>query len=514
MRTTSTSTELPFEQPLAVGYLRNSKLNGRARGTNASATEQRRTVKEIAEQHGFKLVTIVEEEDTSGSTLDRPGWLRCRAMIADGTAHVIVAWDLDRMSRDESWHTMATVADIEAEGGQVFDRTGRITVSTAEGEIVATIRSIGNRGEWRKMRERNMGNVRKAIIEHKAHLGCPFGYTRLAKGEPLAIDPDESPTVERAFELRADGWSWSRIAVELNEHWAAPRPYKRHEQTRQAVWSGHHVRRMVLNRVYVGTAYNGEHETPKAHDAIVSQSLFDKANRIKGRKFDGDGERASYMLSGLLRCSGCGYTMQHTRQAAKNGGARYYQCQRGRLGCPAPVSLPAAAIEAHALDYLKASVRTLRAYRPVTDDSVYLAAEAALTNANDDLRRAIANSLRLSDLSATEQAMVDDELDAARARVRDAEAAVTEARTAAAGIDLPAGLNLDNIEGEPVAEQRHLIGLVFVAIAVRRSTVWRESVSNRVQFLGRNEAPSNSTALIPHVVGLDWNPASARVTAA
>jgi DNA invertase Pin-like site-specific DNA recombinase len=508
-RTTPTATPIK-----GVGYIRNSRLGKRERGNNASVSEQRRIVKQYAEQHGIDLIDIIEEENTSGQTLDRPGWWQARQLVTDGVVQAIVGWDLDRMSRDESWSTMAAVADIEAEGGQVHDRTGRITVGTFEGEAVATLRAMMNRAEWRKIRERNSGNVRRAIIEHGAHLVAPYGYVKPSDGDKvLVVNDDEAPTVQRAFQLRADGWSWPRIAAELNANWAAPRPYKRHGQVAQASWSPHHVRRMVLNRVYTGVAYSGEHEQAGAHDALVSQSLFDKATRVKGRKFSADNS-ASYLLSGLVRCSGCGYAMVHTRSSRANGASRYYQCQRRKYGCPAPVSVPAAELEAHALDVFKAQVATLRAYRPVADDSAYLAAEAALTEANDGLRLVIKNTLRLGDLPAAEQAMVDDELAAARALVREREAAVTQARTQAAGIDLPADLNADNIDAEPVADQRHLLGLVFVGVAVRKGIGWRESVEHRAQFLGRNEAPSNSTALIPHVVALDWDPPSAGVAAA
>src|SRR5262249_19695421 len=148
---------------------------------------------------------------------------------------------------------------------------------------------------------------------------------------PLAIEESEAAVVLRAFELRADGWSWNRIADELNRSGARPRPHRVKVsddpvvwETRQALFRFSRVRGMVLERsaTYLGTAHNG-HGTLKyegAHPPIpgLTPELVERARRSRGAKPNRAAE--GHLLTGLVRTS-TGVPLVHSQGP---GGRRYY----------------------------------------------------------------------------------------------------------------------------------------------------------------------------------------------
>lgn len=487
-------------RPKAIGYARISRLAGRTRGENNSIEEQRRVIAEICAAHGFDLKLMIEEEDVSGATFDRPGWKRAVSMIVAKDADVIVSYDLDRISRAPAPVTWYAVSEVEEAGGQVFDRTGQISVTDANAEILTMIRSMMNDHENRKRAERAADNVRKAIIEKRAHLSAPFGYVKPGKGARLKVEQGEAAIVREIFERRADGWSWPRIADALNAGPVKPRPYKRHGQIRQAGWKPAHLRTMVSNEVYLGTAFNGKAlRVPGAHPAIVSPQLFAKANRVQGRKFSGPSE--GYLLSGLVRCASCGYVMAHTRGSARDGAPRYYQCQQRT--CKSRVSVPAVQLEDLAREQFASLVAELPEYEAVADDVALIEAEAALAQAEGHLARMLDRFGSL-DLDQSEQQIIEGQIEAARKARRDAADRVERERHAANGIDLPTSLTVDSFDAEPVEQRRHLLALVFGCFVARKAATWREDVGQRVRVFRRDQAPTNSTALIPFVAALDW----------
>ena len=74
----------------------------------------------------------------------------------------------------------------------------------------------------------------------------------------------------------------------------------------------------------------------------MSDALARRARRAKGVKPLGPSE--GYLLTGLVRCHGCGYAMDH----APVSGRRYYRCrpeQHGDGPCSEQASVPAEDLE-------------------------------------------------------------------------------------------------------------------------------------------------------------------------
>jgi DNA invertase Pin-like site-specific DNA recombinase len=249
---------------------------------------------------------------------------------AGQTQGVIVAW-LDRFSRAPTGEALSVYDDIREAGGQVVavDMAG-IDPTDATGEMALTMHLAVNRMVWRKTTERYAQTRRDAIADGKAIGGAPFGYrykdpTPKARSHGVADsrlveDPKRAPIVRELFERKAGGATWLELARWLDT--VAPKPNGGH-------WARSTVGGMISCRTYLGEVHSGEYVKPQAHDPIVTPALWRRAQNGGGRRTP----RGTYLLSGLVRCAGCGRRMRGStsgrepRKGRKATPPRIYTCE-------------------------------------------------------------------------------------------------------------------------------------------------------------------------------------------
>jgi site-specific DNA recombinase len=481
-------TSKPF-----IRYVRVSRVGGREGEGYISIPEQLRTCDQKAREHSAGVhEDVFRDEDRSGGNLDRPEFQRALGLIRNGEAGGIIVATLDRFSRDVA-DALVTIREVEKLGGRLYCGDGDVTLQNGSDEFTATVRLAAAAFDRARKREYLDNSVRSAI-ERGVHLSAPFGYVKSnGKGSRLAVNPVEAPTVLRMFEMRARGCSWTVIANATNAAGVLPRPSKRDGVVRHARWTAQTVKQIVHSETYMGVAHNGTRRHEGAHDAIVTAELFHAANHARGVKPAGPAD--GYLLTGLGRCSLCGYALIHQGQ----GERRYYRCQHD--GCRA-LSVPAGPIEQHVADAFALDFLDVEMVATATDDHV-IGAESAVTAARARLAGLFEMAGGLGEMSASEREMFDGQLRGARACLRDAEASLRAAHQASHGAELPIDLDAAGFEALSVPERRRLLGLVYAAAVVRPAAVWREPVAQRVRMLGRHEAPADSTHLIAFVAGLD-----------
>jgi hypothetical protein len=196
---------------------------------------------------------------------------------------------------------------------------------------------------------------------------APYGYKRIAidpitkektrdlpdgvhrrRGEEVVRlepgEPREVGIVRRIFDLKAKGAGLKTIANTLNRG-GIPCPRRGKWRNKDQKWSCGTVRSIIQNPVYYGArAYN---RFPKnklsglprgrrnpsnewlvvenAHSGIVSKGLFERANASRSYRYAGGSAmvvKSPYLLSGLVRCSHCGFN--YTGYTRGDKGLRYY----------------------------------------------------------------------------------------------------------------------------------------------------------------------------------------------
>src|SRR5689334_15070281 len=94
--TTATVTDL---RPTAAVYCRISKDDD---GDELGVKRQERDCRQLAERRGWTVAQVFADDDISASGYSkraRPGFDAMMTAVEAGTVDVIIAWDLDRVTR-------------------------------------------------------------------------------------------------------------------------------------------------------------------------------------------------------------------------------------------------------------------------------------------------------------------------------------------------------------------------------------------------------------------------------
>lgn len=455
-----------------LGYTRVSRIGDR-RETLISPELQTSRIQHYAAGHGLAVRMLEPELDVSGGTTTRPILERAIQSIEAGEHEGIIVAQLDRLSRMELADALATIRRIEAAGGQVIAVAENFDVSTPEGRMSRNV--ILSLGEMqlerykRQFRDAKQQAVERGIWPTNT---VPVGY-RKRGDRRLEPDPKSRAKVVRAFEMRAAGDSWAKIATAL--------------QMGQTT-----ISKVVRNRVYLGELRLGEWVNPESHEPLVSRDLFEAAQLDLPRPPRPGNEPA--LLTGLARCASCGGAMT----LSVNRG-RHYRCpglvrRNGR--CQARAIIGAVKLETYVEEAALREIDSLSVTAQQRSLQVDVA-DKALTAAEDEL----AAYQRAVSVSGIGEAAF---LEGMRARVDAVERArqgLAEARRMVGPLPEPGTLR-ELWSEMSVQERRHVLGGALSAVVVRRG---RGPAAERVRLIpagfGVGDLPSEIGSAPPENVG-------------
>lgn len=205
--------------------------------------------------------------------------------------------------------------------------------------------------------------IRKAERGECAIPTPPYGYRRpriviredgtviRPENYKLRIDPEIAPIVRKMFELVKQGLGARLIIVAMEN---GNHPFDKPIPTRFGAerWSISAILHILHNPAYKGTIVfnqtrsknkkNPESEwiiTRNAHEAIVSEELWDEVQEIMGRRKTNKALGTNKaLLSGIAKCGLCGKGMIHASAKAASGTVNmvyryyyYYRCIHGHL---------------------------------------------------------------------------------------------------------------------------------------------------------------------------------------
>ena len=279
-------------------YIRVSRKGDREGESYITIPEQRKKCESVAHRKGIELSGFeVVEEDVSGAKKASERGLEniLRRIESGESAGLIVAFQ-DRLSRG-SLREQAEIWDrLEKANARLITDDGLDSADPGQ-ELLFAIRAAIARDGW-KRRQENWASARRNAVERGIHISStvPIGYLYSKTG--LVVDPKLAPVVVELFEHRARGWNWTKLAKWLNGQPGTPGTANRET-----------IRHIITSQVYRGVAWSGAYSKRNAHEAIVTQMLWDEANRdeLRGQTKRGDGSMAGSMLClGVVRCANCG----------------------------------------------------------------------------------------------------------------------------------------------------------------------------------------------------------------
>ena len=300
-------------------YVRLSIENSGKDDDGDSIENQTSICKEYVEEHpDLKLYDIYEDNGKKGTNFDRPEFNRLMDDIRAGKVKCVLVKDLSRFGRDyiEAGEYLEKIFPfLGVRFISITDGYDSLTAGDAEGALMIPLKNMIN-DVYAKDISRKIITSFRARQEKGEYLPAfpPYGYVKSkTKAYRYEVDEEVAPYVRMIFEWKAEGVSHSEICKRLNDMGAVT-PARRKvelgiwhaEKYKHTIWHGRTIIDIMKNATYTGTLVYGRmpkslyqgikcHRAkpdewrciPDAHEAIVSQELFDKVQKI----FDERSER-------------------------------------------------------------------------------------------------------------------------------------------------------------------------------------------------------------------------------
>ncbi len=272
-------------------------------------------------------------DNKSGATLDRDGLQRALADARAGLYDLLLVYKVDRLAR--TVRGLAQILDeLDAAGVAFRSATEPFDTATAAGRMLVQMLGVIAEFERATIIDRVIGGMERKAARGEWNGGYrPFGYQvhkTADKTHTLIPDPAEAPIVPVIFDLYVNHRLGAKsIAVWLTD--------QGHRTRAGRPWSHKAVLPILRNRVYLGEVFFRDTWYPGKHLPLIDQATFDAADALLAERSDAHSKRASnaseYLLSGRVRCTGCG---KHFIGSAAHGNRyryRYYVCfSRQRYG--------------------------------------------------------------------------------------------------------------------------------------------------------------------------------------
>ena len=366
---------------------------GRQAENELSIPDQLRQMRQWAERSGHVIVKEYIEPGASATDDKRPVF---QEMMLEATLRgvapfqLIVVHSFSRFFRD---HVEGAIYQRRLRKHGV--RVESITQNTSDDPSGEMHRSMIMLFDEYQSKENAKHTLRG--MQENARQGyfngskAPFGYKTIDAGQTgtrgrikkkLVIHEPEAEIVREIFDLYVNGKSnmprigMKEIAKCLNE---------RRLSMRGKAWRIQKVQNILSSLTYIGWhIFNRtDSRTLKIKDAsewvrvqipaIIEQDLFDKANKLRAahtpKMCAPRRETSPNLLTGLLKCDGCGATM--VLQTAKNNQYRYYKCSsrlsKGNTACKSK-SYPMDKLDNLVLEAFRGKIYTPQYLRAVIDD--------------------------------------------------------------------------------------------------------------------------------------------------
>lgn len=295
-------------------YVRVSRVGGREGDSFISPADQERRCRAQLEADGYEVGEVFIDLDESGATQDRPAFTAAMQRVEAGESGGIAVLRLNRFGRTTRG-VLDDVARIEEKGAVFLAVEEKLDTSTSVGRFVLRM--------FASLAELELDRIREGwAVTHEAMIGRgvqsgrpPIGYH---KGPDKVLVPNEwADTVRQAFQDRARGAGWGELAKRFNELGVPTKS--------GGPWAANAIRKMIANRAYLGEARHGNLVQVGAHEPLVDEQTFRRAN-LRGRFTPRDRSDGPLLGGGMVRCSVCGAAM--IRSTTKTSAGRRYEFMR------------------------------------------------------------------------------------------------------------------------------------------------------------------------------------------
>ena len=304
-------------------YTRKSSEEGLDMEFNSLDAQRESCENYIASQKAEGWVLVPDDYDDggiSGGTLERPALKRLLADIEAGRVDVVVVYKIDRLSR--SLMDFAKLVDVFERNEVTFvSVTQQFSTTTSMGKLTLNILFSFAQFEREVIGERIRDKF-AASRKKGMWMGgwAPLGYR--VENRRLVIDEAEAEKVRWIFTRYVQTGSVTTVVRELTAEGFVNRYGQTLDKGR--------LYKLLNNRVYLGEAVHKGTAYPGEHEAIVSQSLWDRVHAVMAEGARAKAGRTRAQTPALLKgiifdAEGRAMSPSHTRKGQRL--YRYYVSQ-------------------------------------------------------------------------------------------------------------------------------------------------------------------------------------------
>lgn len=359
--------EIKQNKKYIVGiYVRLSRDDERA-GESLSIENQKILVTKYVKEQGWTIKEIYVDDGYSGTNFERPGIKRLLDDAKSGEINTIVVKDLSRFGRNYIMCGQYIDYVFPSFGIRFVAIEDRIDTASKDTSAMDMMPIMNVFNEWHSANtSKKIRAVKRSCAEAGKYLAskAPYGYIRADdKNHTPIIDEEAAQVVKRIFEERAKGKSPYKIALELQaEGVLCPALYAEQKFGRicaklvHNAWSPMAIKKILHQEMYAGDlvqqrvkhiSYKNKKVVKVSkeeqvvisnnHEPIISKELWKKVQEVEEKASTGKMTKTKITppLSGIMRCSTCGTTMEYhnTKSGRRKKGIISYECgRRNRYG--------------------------------------------------------------------------------------------------------------------------------------------------------------------------------------
>jgi len=268
----------------------------------------------INSQENMEIYRVYSDPGFTGANLNRPGLNEMLEDIKEGYINLVIAYKIDRLTRSpKDFYHLIEVFDNN--GVDFLSVTERFDTSTPSGRLLRNIMLTFAQFERELTSERVKDKMNQRHQKGMWNGGTlPFGYR--IENKKLLIDEEQAKLVRHLYEAYLNRQPLAKIYTELR---------KTYPLTKSRIYT------ILRNPLYIGKIkYNGK-ITQGNHEPILSEEVFELAQKMHRDKKRVLPPYNNYAFAGLIKCKECGSSMTpcHTNKKKKNGRTRryhYYRC--------------------------------------------------------------------------------------------------------------------------------------------------------------------------------------------
>lgn len=312
------------------------RVSSEGQRDNTSLPEQERILTDLCQRNGWAFEVFREVESGGAGLANRPVLSQILGRVAAGEFQRVCVLMQDRLTRAQLGEIEQIGNTLAKVGAKLVTPSGEFDPSDPDQGFMLDINAVLAKREREVIRQRVIRG-KEVIAKEGRFTGhvIPYGWRKVFAEDgstTIVVVPEQAAAVRRAFDLYATGLhSFYQVAETLNA--------EGHSFSDGTPWHHHRARLLLTNSRYAGLEEWRRERNKRLHKVslpgfvvpsaafppIIPVELWERARQVyEQRRSPVTRKRgASWPLSGILRCRGCGGTM---RQDDQGDGRRYYSC--------------------------------------------------------------------------------------------------------------------------------------------------------------------------------------------